>query len=186
MEDSAIIKTPRSTRSPDGPERESGGAARAIARRGLIEVGAGAAAALASARRSGRKAATCRPLFRNGSLRPERRSSVRPMAAPHVRSQRRRRYRHGLPEPPTRLSSFSLTPLQDLSGIVTPNGLHYERHHSGTPTIDPLEHRLIVHGMVEKPLIFTMEEVQRFPSVSRVCFLDASAIPRTRGRRNRS
>ena len=85
-----------------------------------------------------------------------------------------RRYRHGLPEPPTRLSSFSLTPLQDLSGIITPNGLHYERHHAGTPTIDPLEHRLIVHGMVEKPLIFTMEDVTRFPSVSRVHFLECS------------
>jgi sulfane dehydrogenase subunit SoxC len=85
-----------------------------------------------------------------------------------------RRYRRGLPEPPTRLSSFSLTPLQDLSGIITPNGLHYERHHAGTPTIDPLEHRLIVHGMVERPLIFTIDEVRRFPSVSRVHFLECS------------
>ena len=85
-----------------------------------------------------------------------------------------RRYRQGLPEPPTRLSSFSLTPLQDLSGIITPNGLHYERHHAGTPTIDPLEHRLIVHGMVEKPMIFAMEDLRRFPSVSRVCFLECS------------
>ena len=42
-----------------------------------------------------------------------------------------RRYRQGLPEPPTRLSSFSLTPLQDLHGIITPNGLHFERHHAG-------------------------------------------------------
>ena len=85
-----------------------------------------------------------------------------------------RRYRRGLPEPPTRLSSFSLTPLQDLSGIITPNGLHYERHHAGTPTIDPLEHRLIVHGMVKRPLIFTMEDVTRFPSVSRIHFLECS------------
>ncbi len=59
-----------------------------------------------------------------------------------------RRYRQGLPEPPTRLSSFSLTPLQDLHGIITPNGLHYERHHGGVPTIDPSEHRLMVHGLV--------------------------------------
>ena len=85
-----------------------------------------------------------------------------------------RRYRRGLPEPPTRLSSFSLTPLQDLSGIITPNGLHYERHHAGTPTIDPLEHRLIVHGLVERPLIFTMEDLARFPSVSRIHFLECS------------
>jgi sulfane dehydrogenase subunit SoxC len=85
-----------------------------------------------------------------------------------------RRYRQGLPEPPTRLSSFSLTPLQDLCGIITPNGLHYERHHAGVPTIDPSEHRLMVHGLVERPLIFTMEDVTRFPSVSRIHFLECS------------
>ena len=75
--------------------------------------------------------------------------------------------RHGL-------SSFSLTPLQDLHGIITPNGLHYERHHGGIPTIDPSEHRLMVHGLVERPLIFTMEDVTRFPSVSRIHFLECS------------
>ncbi len=85
-----------------------------------------------------------------------------------------RRYRQGLPEPPTRLSSFSLTPLQDLQGVITPNGLHYERHHAGVPTIDPSEHRLMVHGLVDRPLIFTMEDVTRFPSVSRIHFLECS------------
>ena len=85
-----------------------------------------------------------------------------------------RRYRHGSPEPATRLSSFSLTPLQDLHGIITPNGLHYERHHGGVPAIDPSEHRLMVHGLVERPLIFSVEDLMRFPSVSRVHFLECS------------
>jgi len=57
----------------------------------------------------------------------------------------------------------SLTPLQDLHGIITPGGLHYERHHAGVPAIDPALHRLIVHGLVERPLIFTVDDLLRFP-----------------------
>ena len=68
----------------------------------------------------------------------------------------------------------SLTPLQDLHGIVTPAGLHYERHHAGVPTIDPEQHRLLVHGMVRNPLIFTMDDLVRLPSVSRLHFLECS------------
>lgn len=68
----------------------------------------------------------------------------------------------------------SLTPLQDLHGIVTPASLHFERHHNGIPTIDPSRHRLLVHGLVERPLIFTVEELKRFPSVSRLLFIECS------------
>jgi sulfane dehydrogenase subunit SoxC len=68
----------------------------------------------------------------------------------------------------------SYTPLADLCGIITPSSLHYERHHSGVPTIDPAEHRLLIHGMVDRPLIFTMPELRRFPSVSRICFIECS------------
>lgn len=75
---------------------------------------------------------------------------------------------------PTRLSSWSFTPLQDLRGIITPNGLFYERHHNGVPAIDPDQHRLMIHGMVERPLLFTMGELTRFPSVSRICFIECS------------
>src|SRR5690349_6617517 len=50
----------------------------------------------------------------------------------------------------------SYTPLAELYGIITPSALHYERHHSGVPTIDPAVHRLLIHDMVERPLIFTM------------------------------
>lgn len=76
---------------------------------------------------------------------------------------------------PKQLSSASSrTPLQDLDGIITPNGLHYERHHGGIPDIDPAQHRLMVFGLVEKPLIFTVDDLRRFPSVSRVHFLECS------------
>jgi sulfane dehydrogenase subunit SoxC len=66
------------------------------------------------------------------------------------------------------------TPLADLDGIITPNGLHYIRSHAGTPTIDPDQHRLLVHGMVERPISFTMDDLVRFPSVSRLHFLECS------------
>jgi sulfane dehydrogenase subunit SoxC len=66
------------------------------------------------------------------------------------------------------------TPLQNLSGIITPNGLHYIRSHAGTPDIDPAAHRLVVHGMVDRPLVFTMDDITRFPQVSRLHFLECS------------
>jgi sulfane dehydrogenase subunit SoxC len=75
---------------------------------------------------------------------------------------------------PTQTAASSLTPLQDLHGIITPNGLHFERHHAGVPAIDPNEHRLMVHGLVERPLIFTMDDIVRFPSESRLYFLECS------------
>ena len=67
-----------------------------------------------------------------------------------------------------------MTPLQDLHGIVTPNGLHHVRSHAGTPAIDPDRHRLLVHGMVERPLSFAMDDLMRFPSVSRLHFIECS------------
>src|ERR1700757_1399104 len=75
---------------------------------------------------------------------------------------------------PTQTAATSLTPLQDLNGIITPNGLHFERDHGGVPAIDPAQHRLMVHGLVERPLIFTMEDLTRFPSVSRLHFIECS------------
>jgi len=74
-------------------------------------------------------------------------------------------------------SSWSRTPLQDLDGIITPNGLFYERHHGGFPTIDPAQHRLMIHGLVERPLIFSMDEIRRFPSESHIYFLECSGNP---------
>ncbi|WP_341704910.1 sulfite dehydrogenase [Ferrovibrio sp.] len=75
----------------------------------------------------------------------------------------------------TEESSINFTPIQDLDGIITPNGLCFERHHGGVPVIDPERHRLMIHGLVDRPLIFTMDELVRFPSVSRIHFLECPA-----------
>ncbi len=71
-------------------------------------------------------------------------------------------------------SDWSMTPLADQHGTVTPNGLIYERHHNGTPDIDPAKHRLVIHGMVRQPLEFTMDDLMRYPSVSRFHFMECS------------
>ena len=78
---------------------------------------------------------------------------------------------------PQYYSASGRTPLQDLDGIITPNGLFYERHHGGVPTIDPAQHRLMLHGLVDRPMIFTMEDIRRFPSQSRIHFLECSGNP---------
>ncbi len=61
----------------------------------------------------------------------------------------------------------SFTPLAESNGILTPSALHYERHHAGIPDIDPARHRLVIEGMVERPLLLTVDEIKRLPSVSR-------------------
>jgi sulfane dehydrogenase subunit SoxC len=71
-------------------------------------------------------------------------------------------------------SDWSMTPLQHQYGIITPNGLIFERHHAGTPDIDPKTHQLVIHGMVRQPLVFTMDDLMRYPSVSRFHFLECS------------
>jgi sulfane dehydrogenase subunit SoxC len=85
----------------------------------------------------------------------------------------RRRESPGLTR--TAHSSVAFTPLQNLFGIITPSGLHFERHHAGVPLVDPHQHRLMVHGMVARPRIFTMDDITRFPSVSRIHFIECGA-----------
>ena len=76
--------------------------------------------------------------------------------------------------PGTTGAGISFTPLEHLDGIITPSRLHFERHHSGIPAIDPDTHRLIVHGLVERPLSFSLETLARYPVVSRINFLECS------------
>lgn len=68
----------------------------------------------------------------------------------------------------------STTPLQALEGTLTPNGLHFERHHAGVPQIDPTRHSLMVHGMVERPLVYTVDQLLRYPMTTRTCFIECS------------
>ena len=72
----------------------------------------------------------------------------------------------------SRGTGSSRTPLHEIYGMITPSALHFERHHAGVPSIDPATHSLLVHGLVEQPLIFTMDDIRRFPATSRICFLE--------------
>jgi sulfane dehydrogenase subunit SoxC len=81
-------------------------------------------------------------------------------------------YESGVVRLPSATSSRS--PLRDFFGSFTPNSLFYERHHAGVPTIDPRLHRLMVHGLVDRPTIFTMEDIKRFPAVSVINFMECS------------
>jgi len=71
-------------------------------------------------------------------------------------------------------ATHALTPHQSLHGIITPSALHFERHHNGVPVIDSDRHRLLIHGLVGKPLMFSMNDLVRFPSVSRTMFIECS------------
>jgi sulfane dehydrogenase subunit SoxC len=79
----------------------------------------------------------------------------------------------------TAQASVSFAPLQSLFGIVTPSGLHFERHHQGWWDVDPSKHRLMINGsderIVRRPMVFTMDELMRLPSVSRFHFIECGA-----------
>jgi sulfane dehydrogenase subunit SoxC len=68
----------------------------------------------------------------------------------------------------------SRSPLHLLRGNITPNSLHFERHHAGIPAIDPAAHRLVIHGMVRQPLEFSYEDLLAYPLQSRIYFLECS------------
>ncbi|GAB6047637.1 sulfite dehydrogenase [Methyloparacoccus murrellii] len=69
-------------------------------------------------------------------------------------------------------NGISWTPLHRLEGTLTPNGLHFERHHNGVPQIDPDRHRLLLHGLFGNPLSLSIEDLLRYPMVSRLCFVE--------------
>ncbi len=137
-----------------------------ISRRDLLAGAAGAAAL-------GRTAAAAQaPQPPGDSTRgPGRAASLLGQRAPTARLQR-----------VARGGAASGTPHQDLMGIITPSDLHFERHHAGVPQIDPQHYGLLIHGMVERPMLFTLADLKRFPSVSRIHFIECSGnLNRTAG-----
>jgi len=72
-------------------------------------------------------------------------------------------------------SSVNFTPIHELHGFVTPNGLCFERHHGGVAEVNPADYRLMINGLVDTPMIFTMEDILRFPCESRFHFLECAA-----------
>ena len=69
-------------------------------------------------------------------------------------------------------NGVSWTPLHELEGTITPNGLHFERHHNGVPDIDPASWQLTLHGLVERPLVFSLETLRRYPMRSKIAFIE--------------
>lgn len=107
-------------------------------------------------------------------LEPSMRTPGRPFSAygmpsPHEHVQR-------LLRPPGLWSGtgVSLSPLESLEGMITPNGLHYERHHNGVADIDPNSHRLMIHGLVKSPLEFSMEALLRYPRTTAIHFVECA------------
>ncbi|WP_420402325.1 sulfite dehydrogenase [Nisaea sp.] len=73
------------------------------------------------------------------------------------------------------VSSVNFTPLHELDGVITPNGLCFERHHGGVAEVDPAKYRLMINGLVEKELVFTLQDLKRFPRQNRAYFLECAA-----------
>src|SRR6266446_659307 len=86
--------------------------------------------------------------------------------------------------PPGGLDEFggNFTPLYETLGILTPSALHFVVQRCGLPDIDPGRHRLLIHGMVDRPVILTVEEIRRLPSISRILFIECSGNTRTEWR----
>ena len=84
--------------------------------------------------------------------------------SPHVQLSRVR----------TPRGTSSRTPLQDLHGTITPADLHFERHHAGIPDVDPSTYRLLLHGLVDHPTVYTLDDLKRFPASSQIYFLECS------------
>ncbi|NQV70533.1 MAG: sulfite dehydrogenase [Pseudohongiella sp.] len=80
----------------------------------------------------------------------------------------------GAPNPLYPGGGASRSPLHQLQGTITPNSLHFERHHSGIPNIDPSQHKLVINGLVRQPLLFNYEDLLKYPMVSKIYFLECS------------
>jgi sulfane dehydrogenase subunit SoxC len=76
--------------------------------------------------------------------------------------------------PTGEITGTALTPIQDLAGTITPSDLHFTRIHAGVPMIDPAKHTLLIHGLVNQPLELTVADLKRFPSATRVHFIECS------------
>lgn len=157
---------------PDRRQRITAGQRRGFLKKGAAWAGGTLAGAAAAS--SVQAQATGEPL----ALPEWTRIQGGPAATPYGQPSRfeakviRRAAEGAQPAFPT--ASSSRTPLADLFGTITPNGLVFERHHAGVPDIDPDQHRLVIHGLVARPLSFSLDDLLRFPSVSRVHFLECA------------
>ena len=153
----------------DGPGSRSPGARRRFIGRGLGLAGAAASLPFAS-RAAAPPGAVERPVPTDPAKVPGYPLEDESYGArSQFETEVRQRYKTATP-----LSSWTFTPLQDSLGIVTPSGLFFERSHAGTAVIDPRRHTLFVHGLVARPRKYAMLDLKRFPSISRLLFLECS------------
>jgi sulfane dehydrogenase subunit SoxC len=141
-----------------------------LSRRAVI-AGAAATAGAAVLRKLGGQVPT------SGAAAPVDPSTV--VGSPTSATSARSPFEQPVRTPSGVLTGSSLTPLQDLTGTITPNDLVFERHHSGIPAIDPRRYKLMLHGLVERPIVFTLADLKRLPSVSRVHFIECSGNGRS-------
>ena len=103
----------------------------------------------------------------------------RPLGEPTSAISARSSFEQPARTPTGQVTGASLSPLQEFSGTITPTDLHFERHHSGVPSINPADYELLVHGLVDRPTVFTLADLKRLPSTTRTYFLECSGNGRT-------
>lgn len=143
-------------------ERVAGGGL--LHRRALIFAGAASASALVAGARATSTTSSPSSMMEPGAA----------LSGNGVRARSSEAIKRIVPDIPFAGTGSSRTPLQLLEGTVTPNGLHFERHHNGVPEIDPASHQLLIHGLVRRPLLFRYEDLLRYPRHSRILFLECS------------
>ncbi|TIP10419.1 sulfite dehydrogenase [Mesorhizobium sp.] len=150
---------------------------RALSRRHFLKSGLLGGVAIAGAAASGRAAAAGEPLItdvQEWNQFPGEGVGTRPYGQPSQFEQHV--VRKTVPWlTADAISSVSFTPLHELDGIITPSGLCFERHHGGIAEINSADHRLMINGLVEKQLVFTMADLKRFPRENHVYFLECAA-----------
>lgn len=156
----------------DAPEVETRRARRQEGRRGALRLGIGAGlAAAASAARATEPAPPADPPW-SQTLGP----GIGDRVYGHPSRYEADMIRRNVPWLTANAeSSVSFTPLQYQQGIITPSGVFFERYHAGRPTVDPQGHRLMIHGLVDRPILLTMEDIKRFPSETRIHFIECPA-----------
>jgi len=161
----------RSARGPQPP------AAPESSRRRFLKRGLALGAALAAGGRS---------VPGHGQPAPAPDDPSKVVGGPMVPYGERSRFEEALKEkgPPFMPDEWggNFTPLEDTVGIITPSALHYEVCRGGIPDIDPRRHRLLIHGLVERPLMLTIDELKRLPSTSRILFLECAGNTRSEWR----
>lgn len=88
-------------------------------------------------------------------------------------------FEHPARTPTGVITGASTTPLHELTGTITPSDLVFERHHAGVALVDPTRYQLMIHGLVDRPMVFSLDDLRRFPSVSRAFFLECSGNGRS-------